>query len=116
MPMLTPPAPPVCAVSPKRSITSAFPAPALSSGEQAPIMRFVEAVVVSRPSVDVNHSARTDHQVAGVPNALSEYCGAKPRGQLQSAVIVRTRSTLRFLARTGLTLRRDYHTEDEHYG
>src|SRR5580692_3704 len=74
----------------------------LESHQKAPIMRFVEVVVVSRPGVDVDHSARTDHQVAGVPNALSKYCGAKTGGQPQSAVIVRARSTLRFLHVTGM--------------
>jgi hypothetical protein len=51
--------------------------------------------------------------VARVPNALSEYRGAKTCRQFQSAVIVGARSTPGFFARTGLTLRRGYETENK---
>src|ERR1700722_11545547 len=45
----------------------------LKSHQKAPFMRLVGSEVIPRPSVDINHSARPNHHVAGVTNAVSKY-------------------------------------------
>src|ERR1700730_649490 len=79
----------------------------LQGYQKSAFMWLIEVVVVPRPSVDVNDSARPHHHVASVTNAGSKYGRAKAGGQRQFDVIVGGGCALRLFARTGLVLSRD---------
>ena len=49
----------------------------LQGHQESARMRNIIAVILPRPGVDVNHSVRPYHHVAGVTNAIGEYGRAK---------------------------------------